>query len=84
MPDKPLSLSDTQLDAVIRAAGPLLPQDRSPFLEEVARELACLPDIGDGNLHQVVARVQRRHWSPPRENGLRAAPKQRIVKRWNE
>jgi hypothetical protein len=81
MPTTPIALTDLQLDAVMRAAAPLLPCDRSPFLEEVARELAALPDIGDGVLHRVIMSVQRRHFSPPRENGLRSAPKMHFAKR---
>jgi hypothetical protein len=71
----PISLTDEQLHAVMRAAAPLLPSDRGPFLEEVARELAALPDIGDGALHRVVATVQRRHFDPPRESGNHAGPR---------
>ena len=66
MPMTPIALTDEQLSAVMRAAAPLLPQDRSAFLEDVARELAALHDIGDGALHQVVARVQRKHFTLPR------------------
>jgi hypothetical protein len=71
----PIALTDEQLSAVMRAAAPLLPQDRSAFLQELARELAALPDIGDGALHRVLMQVQRRHFTPPSENGLRSAPK---------
>jgi len=38
----PISLSDQQMDTVRRAAAPLLPCDRGPFLEEVARELGAV------------------------------------------
>jgi hypothetical protein len=64
----PLALTDQQLDAVLRAAEPLLPRDRGPFLEEVARALATLPDIGDGIVHRrspihKSALLIRRVWS---------------------
>jgi hypothetical protein len=71
----PIALTDEQMDAVMRAAAPLLPQDRSAFLEEVARELAVLPEVGNGSLHQVIARVQQRHFTPPSEHGNYAGPR---------
>ena len=81
MPMTPIALTDEQMDSVLRAAAPLEPQDRSAFLEDLARELAALPDIGDGALHRVIMSVQRKHWDPPRESGLKSAPKQHIIKR---
>ena len=48
MPAKPLALSDAQLDIVFRLAAPLLDVDRGLFLQDVARELGGLPEIGDG------------------------------------
>ena len=33
----------------------------------LARELARLPDIGDGSLHRIIMTVQRKHFDPPRE-----------------
>jgi hypothetical protein len=71
----PISLSDQQLDAVLRAAEPLQPRDRGLFLEEVARELATLPDIGDGALHRIIMTVQHKHFDPPREAGNFTAPR---------
>ena len=67
IPKTPISLSDQQLTAVMQAAAPLQPCDRGPFLEEVARELALLPDIGDGALHRVIMTVQRKHVDPPQQ-----------------
>jgi hypothetical protein len=34
--DKPLHLSDSQLEQILRAAAPLGPKDRSAFLADVA------------------------------------------------
>ena len=72
---RPIALSDDQLDAVMRAATPLQPRDRGPFLEELARELARLPDIGDGSLHRIIMTVQHKHFAPPRESGNYAGPR---------
>jgi hypothetical protein len=68
MPDSdfsPVCLTDMQLDAVLAAAHPLAPDRRSAFLEDVARELARLPEVGDGMLHRIIMVVQRRHFDPP-------------------
>jgi hypothetical protein len=76
MPTTPIvSLTDEQLSAVMRAASPLLPHDRGPFLEEVARELARLPEVGDGALHRIVMLVQRRHFDPPDTSTIKQQPR---------
>jgi hypothetical protein len=67
IPTTPISLSDEQMSAVLRAAAPLEQRDRVACLEEVARELARLPEVGDGALHRVIMTVQRKHFDPPRE-----------------
>ena len=36
---KPIVLSDTQMDTIIRLAGPLSPPDRAVYLREVAAAL---------------------------------------------
>jgi hypothetical protein len=60
----PLSLTDEELDCVMRAAAPLQPRDRDPFLQDVADALQGL-EIGPGILHRVVCEIQRRYWDPP-------------------
>jgi hypothetical protein len=62
---RPLALSDAQLDIVFRMAAPLLAVDRSAFLTDVARELAALPELGDGIVARICAQVQHRYWRPP-------------------
>jgi hypothetical protein len=61
----PLALTDSQLDAVYRAAGPLAPAVRPAFLELVAQSLAGAGEIGDGTVARVCAEAQRRFWVPP-------------------
>jgi hypothetical protein len=61
----PLALTDSQLDAVYRAAGPLAPAVRGAFLELVAQNLAAIGEIGDGAVARVCAEAQRRFWIPP-------------------
>jgi hypothetical protein len=61
----PLALTDSQLDTVYRAAGPLAPAVRPAFLELVAQCLAGAGEIGDGTVARVCAEAQRRFWEPP-------------------
>lgn len=74
MSSRPLALTDEQLDCINRAAWPLLPADRRPFLEAVAAKLNERPELlGDGHVARVVIDVQRRFWSPPLDE-RRASP----------
>ena len=60
----PLALSDAELQVVLDAAAPLLPQDRDSFLREVAAELARYPEIGPGIVGRVVRDIQRQYLAP--------------------
>jgi hypothetical protein len=64
---KPIALSDTQMDTIVRLAGPLPPPDRDVYLREVAAALDGREEIGDGFVARVCAEVQRRLWHPPLE-----------------
>jgi hypothetical protein len=71
-----ISLSDTELAAVMAAAAPLQPHQRSEFLRDVSAELARYPEIGPGVIHRVVAQ--------PRCDALgphRSGHRQRVVPR---
>ena len=61
----PLSLSDQQLDQVWGAARPLAPQDRSKFLEAVAKELRGNVEPGDGDVYRAIKEAQRKFFDPP-------------------
>lgn len=52
--DFPISLSDDEMDAVLRAAGALQYADRAAFLEMVAASLRYEPALGPGSVHRVV------------------------------
>ena len=65
MTTRPLALTDSQLDTIFRMAAPLLDVDRALFLEDVARELGGLPELGDGIVARVCVQVQRKYWRPP-------------------
>jgi hypothetical protein len=64
-PVRPLALSDSEYDAVMRACAPLEPHQRSSFLEALASELRGLPELGDGRIFRAIAKVQRAHFDPP-------------------
>jgi hypothetical protein len=72
----PLRLTDSQLDAIFRAAQPLPVGDRDAFLRDVAAALQGRWEIGDGDVYRVLAEVQRRHHDPSQlhnQPGHRAA-----------
>jgi hypothetical protein len=62
---QPVRLSDEAMCAILGASHPLPPDRRSDFLEDVARELAALPMVGDGACHRVVMAVQKKYFDPP-------------------
>jgi hypothetical protein len=66
----PLSLSDQELEIVMRAAGPLPAQDRSRFLEAVIAELAhySRDEIGEGSIARVAHTLQRQFGIRPRSS----------------
>jgi hypothetical protein len=55
----PLALSDSQITAVMALARPLLPSQRTAFLEMLAAKLDGRGEIGDGQLHQLCRELQR-------------------------
>jgi hypothetical protein len=61
----PIALSEAQMCALLAASYPLPPAARSAFLEHCAREIANLPELGDGVLHRTIVRVQRMYFDPP-------------------
>ena len=64
-----LSLSDAQFATVFNAAEPLVPSDRSRFLEDVATALAAPPELGDGAIARTYREIQRRYFQPPQIDG---------------
>jgi hypothetical protein len=61
---RPLALTDEQMSALLRAAGPLPPDLRSPFLAACARALQGRL-LGDGEIFRVIRETQREFWRPP-------------------
>jgi hypothetical protein len=64
---KPIALTDGQLLAIQRAADPLHPEDRGPYLEKVAEN-----EIGDGLVGRVVREAQRQFLRVPEVEPRRA------------
>jgi hypothetical protein len=62
--DKPIHLSDSQLEQIMRAAAPLAPNDRSAFLADVAAALHGQA-LGDGTIFRVIREIQGRYFHPP-------------------
>jgi hypothetical protein len=55
--------------ALLAASHPLPPAARPAFLEACAKEIANLPELGDGALHRTIVRVQRMYFAPPNVDG---------------
>jgi hypothetical protein len=65
-----ITLSDDELDAVMRAAQPLRASDRDQFLRALAFELEKHTDIGPGLVHRVIRDLQKRYFDPPTLSGM--------------
>jgi hypothetical protein len=62
--DKPIQLSDSQLEQILRAAAPIAATDRSAFLADVATALHG-QTLGDGSVFRIVREIQERYFRPP-------------------
>jgi len=60
-----MPLTDDQQTAVLRAAYPLQPHQRSAFMATLYTLLEGRHSIGDGELYRVLRELQRQHFSPP-------------------
>jgi hypothetical protein len=72
MGSKPVSLSDEQLSAVMRACEPLQPTERIELLTRLADRLRTVPEVGDGELFRLLRGLVHQTWRPPevpRETG---------------
>jgi hypothetical protein len=57
----PLSLTDDEMNTVMALAAPLPPENRVPFLEAIADELAANgAEVGPGAVHRIARTLQRR------------------------
>ena len=61
----PLALSDAQITTVMQLARPLLPNQRTAFLEMLATKLRGRTDLGDGALYRLCRELQQEVFDPP-------------------
>ena len=62
---RPLALSDDEMTAILAAAAPLDPADRTPFLEVVVSAVAALDPRGPGSVFRTIREVQGRFSARP-------------------
>jgi hypothetical protein len=65
-----ISLSDTELAAIMDAAKPIPAQHRSEFLRDVSAELSKFEVIGVGIVSRIAHRLQRQHLASRRSHGI--------------
>ena len=62
----PISLTDSELEAIMTAAKPLAPWQRDRFLRRIAEEIVALGEQrGDGSVARAIRSVWREHYDPP-------------------
>jgi len=61
----PISLTDSELAAIMDAARPLSPSGRDQFLRRVAEAICVLPERGDGAIHRAIRSVWRDCYDAP-------------------
>jgi hypothetical protein len=76
-----LSLNDDEYQAVMQAAGPVHPTQRSAFLRALAKELELHPIVGPGLVHRLAADIQRRYViAPERQTSAAAEPCEQLAR----
>jgi hypothetical protein len=61
----PISLTDSELTAIMDAARPLQPHDRDRFLRQIAEAIVAMPERGDGAIHRAIRSVWREYFDVP-------------------
>jgi len=61
----PISLTDSELTAVMDACRPLAPHARDRFLRQVAEAIVALPERGDGSVARAIRSVWRENYDVP-------------------
>jgi len=62
---QPISLTDSELTAIMNAAKPLQPIDRDRFLRAIAEAITALPEVGPGSVHRAIVELQKRFFVAP-------------------
>jgi hypothetical protein len=73
---RPLALSDDQMTMITRAAEPLQPADRGPFLQRVATLLNG-HELGDGVISRAARQAQAEFFRAPDLSKAKAVSKYR-------
>ena len=63
--DKPVSLSESQMVAVLRCAAPLRREDVASYMQSIAEQLGTRQMIGDGDVYRAIEVAQRKYFQPP-------------------
>jgi hypothetical protein len=63
--DKPVSLSESQMTAVLHCAAPLRREDVASYMHSVAEQLRPREMIGDGDVYRAIEAAQRQYFQPP-------------------
>jgi hypothetical protein len=82
----PLALTDAQIASIMGLERPLLPHQRTAFLEMLATKLNGQSEIGDGAIYRLCRDLQRELFSPPefgRDNGASRSRRARTEVRWS-
>jgi hypothetical protein len=66
----PISLTDSEMSAIMSAAKPLSPRDRDKFLRHIAQVIADMPEAerGDGAVYRAIHATLKMYFDAP---GLR-------------
>jgi hypothetical protein len=62
-----MNLSGLQQTAILNAARPLAPAERTAFMAGLAKQLVGRSEIGDGELHRAIRDLQRQYFRPPKD-----------------
>jgi hypothetical protein len=77
----PLALTDSQITAIMGLVRPLLPRQRTAFLEMLAAKLNGRHEIGDGTIYLLCRELQREYFAPPTFDRDEGGKYDRIVRR---
>jgi hypothetical protein len=78
---EPLCLSDEQITTIMQLARPLLPDQRTAFLEMLATRLDGCRELGDGAIYRLCRELQREYFEPPQFDSDNGGKYDRMLRR---
>jgi hypothetical protein len=63
--DNQVSLSESQMAAVLRCAAPLRREDVANYMQSIAEQLRTRQSVGDGDVYRAIEVAQRKYFQPP-------------------